>query len=268
MSATNADQSAALFTEYHDRLHRFARQLVGTSSDADDLVQAAFLKAHCYLGKGKTIRAPLSFLVVTVRNLVIDGYHQKKTRRVDSTVEVDEVAPEGEGLSAERQVMSAQEFEHLCVAIGQLPKRMREAFVLRKVYGYSCREIAEHTGRSVNTVREQVAQGFKKLQALRNPPEESPKEKPKKLNGHARRASQAPGVVRTATLRNSSEEGSADEPKKLNGHASEVNCVTRIAEARRVRIPQEESPEKKPKIVNGHAPRAGRPPGIAQAHKS
>jgi RNA polymerase sigma-70 factor (ECF subfamily) len=64
--------------------------------------------------------------------------------------------------------MSEREFERLCVAIAQLPERMRYAFVLRKVYGYSCREIAEQLGRSTNTIRDQVAQSFKKLHALRN----------------------------------------------------------------------------------------------------
>lgn len=64
--------------------------------------------------------------------------------------------------------MSEHELERLCVAIAELPGRIRHAFVLRRVYGYSCREIAEQLGRSTNTVREQVAQGFKRLRYSRN----------------------------------------------------------------------------------------------------
>lgn len=165
---TDADRTEALFREHHERLNRFARHLVGTGPDADDLVQETFLKAHSYLCNGKEIRAPLSFLFVTMRNLVNDAGRQKKLAAVDSSVDADELAPDYDVPSVEREATSEREFESLCAAIAQLPERMRHAFVLRKVYGYSCREIAEQLGRSTNTVRDQVAQSFKKLQALQN----------------------------------------------------------------------------------------------------
>ncbi|HWM27468.1 MAG TPA: sigma-70 family RNA polymerase sigma factor [Woeseiaceae bacterium] len=163
----DSDRTAMLFREYHERLTRFARHLVGVGADADDLVQETFLKAHHYLCSGNDIRAPLSFLFVTMRNLVNDASRQKKIAMVEVSLDADEIAPDDETPSVERQVMSEREFERLCVAIADLPERMRHAFVLRKVYGYSCREIAEHLGRSTNTVREQVVQSFKKLHALR-----------------------------------------------------------------------------------------------------
>jgi len=168
MSGTQADRSEALFRDYHERLTGFARHLLGMSADADDLVQETFLKAHNYMRKGNEIRAPLSFLFVTMRNLVNDAYQKKKIVLVDVSIDANEIAVDHDTPSVERQVMSEQEFEDLCIAIAQLPERMRYAFVLRKVYGYSCREIAEQLGRSINTVREQVAQSFKKLQALQN----------------------------------------------------------------------------------------------------
>ncbi|MEX2126098.1 MAG: sigma-70 family RNA polymerase sigma factor [Woeseia sp.] len=163
-----ADRTAALFREHQERLTRFARHLVGIGADAEDLVQETFLRAHHYLCNGKEIRAPLSFLFVTMRNLVNDANRQKRIAVVEACLDVDEVAPDDAAPSVERQAMSEREFESLCVAIAQLPERMRYAFVLRKVYGYSCREIAEHLGRSTNTVRDQVAQSFKKLHAFKN----------------------------------------------------------------------------------------------------
>ena len=168
MAADGNEVAALLYQEYRDRLTRFARHLVGVGADADDLVQETFLRAHNYLCNGKEIRAPLSFLFVTMRNIVNDAYHKKKIAVVDAPLDIDDLSGDEDAPSVERQVMSEHEFEALCVAIGQLPEKMRYAFVLRKIYGYSCREIAEHLGRSVNTVREQVAQGFKKLQALQN----------------------------------------------------------------------------------------------------
>jgi len=165
---TDTHRTEALFREHRERMIRFAKHLVGNGADADDLVQETFLRAHHYLCNGKDIRAPLSFLFVTMRNLVNDASRQKRTAVVESFLDTDEIAPDDEVPSVERQAMSEREFEDLCVAIAQLPERMRYAFVLRKVYGYSCREIAEQLGRSTNTIRDQVAQSFKKLHALRN----------------------------------------------------------------------------------------------------
>jgi RNA polymerase sigma-70 factor (ECF subfamily) len=163
-----ADRTDALFREHHERLTRFARHLVGVGADADDLVQETFLRAHKYLCNGKEIRAPLSFLFVTMRNLVNDASRQKKIAVEAASLDTDEIAAHGDVPSAETQAISERDFEALCVAIAQLPERMRYAFVLRKVYGYSCREIAQQLGRSTNTVRDQVAQSFKKLNALKN----------------------------------------------------------------------------------------------------
>lgn len=163
----DADQTERLFRDHHERLTRFARHLVGNGADADDLVQETFLRAHNYLYNGKDIHAPLSFLFVTMRNLVNDADRQRKVAGIEASLETEN-APDVEAPSVERQAISEREFETLCEAIAQLPERMRYAFVLRKVYGYSCREIAQHLGRSTNTVRDQVAQSFKKLRALRN----------------------------------------------------------------------------------------------------
>lgn len=162
----DSDRTEELFREHHERLARFARHLVGPGADADDLVQETFLRAHNYLCNGKEIRAPLSFLFVTMRNLVNDASRHGGVAPVEPSTEAGELAPE-EAPSVEQQALSEREFETLCAAIAELPERMRHAFVLRKVYGYSCREIAEQLGRSTNTIRDQVAQGYKKLSALR-----------------------------------------------------------------------------------------------------
>lgn len=165
---SDAARTEALFREHHKRLTRYARHLVGSGADADDLVQETFLRAHHHLCNGKDIHAPLSFLFVTMRNLVNDANRQKKTAAVEASLDTDEFPAGDEAPSVERLAMSEREFESLCVAIAQLPERMRHAFVLRKVYGYSCREIAEHLGRSTNTIRDQVAQSFKRLSAHKN----------------------------------------------------------------------------------------------------
>lgn len=183
-------RTEALFLEHRERLARFARHLVGTGADAEDLLQETFLRAHHYLCNGKDINAPLSFLFVTMRNLVNDASRQKKAAPAAASLDERDIPPDEDVPSVERQAMSEREFESLCRAIAQLPERMGYAFVLRKVYGYSCREIAERLGRSTNTVRDQVAQSFKKLQALNTGDDPNPGAAQRRMPDEAER----PGV--------------------------------------------------------------------------
>ncbi len=160
MTNIYANQLGALFLDHNQRLIVFARRLVG--ADAEDMVQETFIKAHSYLRSGREIRAPLNFLFITLRNLINDTHRKTKLALVDIPTDT----AEDETPSIERQAMSGQKLESVCEDIARLPEKMRDAFVLRKVYGYSCSEAAEHLGRSPNTVREQVTQSFKKLQEM------------------------------------------------------------------------------------------------------
>lgn len=148
-----------LFYDYRGRVNHWARQMV--DQDADDIVQEAFLKAHQYVANGNAIRSPASFFYVTVRNLVIDRFHRSPFEFVDT--DVAEIAADAQ--SVERIAMSDREFEALVVAVRQLPPRMQEVFVLRKIYGYTNKEIAAHLGSSVETVKKQAWQAFKRLQS-------------------------------------------------------------------------------------------------------
>ena len=58
------------------------------------------------------------------------------------------------------QVSAKQEFEHFCEAVRHLPLQCRRAFVLKKVYGYSQKEIAENLNISENTVEKHIAMGM------------------------------------------------------------------------------------------------------------
>ena len=59
------------------------------------------------------------------------------------------------------EAASHEEFSLFCEAVRLLPTRCRRAFVLKKVYGYSRREIAEQMGVSENTVQTLIARGMK-----------------------------------------------------------------------------------------------------------
>ena len=180
--------SVKLVLEHYGSVYRFADQLVDSACDVDDLVQRAFLRTQHHLSSGNTIDAPLSFLFVAVRDLVNERFAQEQGDMVDSplldlsdsnssdsgSVIPESTSPdsssdendtrlEGRAVSVGRQTMSQLEFDQLCDAVARLPEHLRDAFILRRIYGYSCREAGEQLGLPTNAIRMQIAQAFKRL---------------------------------------------------------------------------------------------------------
>ena len=86
----------------------------------------------------------------------------------DSVADVDALGVDSEAPSVERNVVSEMELESVGVDIARLPDKCRKAFVLRQVYHYSYKEIAQICGVSVSTVKGQVRKGFKIVQRYRD----------------------------------------------------------------------------------------------------
>ena len=142
------------------RLKRAAAGIV-PPKEVEDIVQEAYVRA-CQAERESPIIAPRSFLFKTVKNLALDHVKRAETRLSDSFDE-DEAGPELSAYSADplNEASSHEEFSLFCEAVRLLPTQCRRALVLKKVYGYSRREIAERMGVSENTVQTQIARGMK-----------------------------------------------------------------------------------------------------------
>jgi RNA polymerase sigma-70 factor (ECF subfamily) len=62
--------------------------------------------------------------------------------------------------SAEDGAHHQERFRVFCDAVRQLPLQCRRAFILKKVYGLSRREIADYMGITESTVQKHVAKGL------------------------------------------------------------------------------------------------------------
>ncbi len=113
--------------------------------DLDDIVQDTFarvLRAH---GEG-TIVCPRAFLFQTARNLALDQVrHRKHTHPMEIT-EIDLAGVLDDGVGVPEAVARAEDIPMLIAAIQSLPERCRQIFTLRKIYGFSQREIATRLG--------------------------------------------------------------------------------------------------------------------------
>ena len=145
---------------------RLARAVTGIvpPMEIEDIVQETYVRA-CQAENRQEIRAPRSFLYKTARNLALDHMKKAETRLTVSGSDSQEIGFwEGQRLADEtlERVSADEEFSQFCDAVRHLPTQCRRAFVLKKVYGYSQREIAQELGLSESTVEKHIAQGIKR----------------------------------------------------------------------------------------------------------
>jgi RNA polymerase sigma factor (sigma-70 family) len=143
-------------------LERMISRLV-PPKEIEDIVQEAYVRI-CQLDQHEVIAQPKSFLMKTARTLAIDYLKKSETRfseSVEQEWEYSTVAQQDEDATFE-QAATEQEFAHFCKAIRELPVQCRRVFVLKKVYGYTQKEIAKELDISESTVEKHIAVGFKR----------------------------------------------------------------------------------------------------------
>lgn len=131
--------------------------------EVEDIVQETYVRI-CEVKRAELIRYPRSFLYKTARNLALDYAKRAETRMGVSMEDewLDQNTWGEERDSIYDQVAAKREFEHFCGAVRQLPLQCRRVFVLKKVYGYTQREIAQDLNISENTVEKHIALGIRR----------------------------------------------------------------------------------------------------------
>ncbi len=148
-----------------DAAFNLARWLTRNTSDAEDLVQEACLKAMTAIHSLRN-QDGKSWLLAIVRNTY---YSRVRKRRVeDSAVEYQEEqhAEECPGSDPGMQLLRAEAGQIIHQAIETLPEEFREVIILRELEEMSYREIAEITGTPVGTVMSRLARGRERLKHM------------------------------------------------------------------------------------------------------
>lgn len=134
--------------------------------DIEDIVQETYVKL-CQVKKKDEIREPRSFLMATARNLALDHVKKAESRLAISVEEDEDFDRDKAGYDQTfSQAASDEEFTFFCEAVRKLPVQCRRVFVLKKVYGYSQKEISQQLNISENTVEKHVALGVKRCALL------------------------------------------------------------------------------------------------------
>jgi RNA polymerase sigma-70 factor (ECF subfamily) len=161
MTTPPEEGSAADYTEYRPLMFSIAYRMTGSISDAEDIVQEAFLRLTRALREGVSITAPKAYLATVTTRLAISHLRSARVRReayvgawLPEPLVADELAPAAAPDPAERAEMSDSLSMAFLVLLESLSPTERAVFLLHEVFGYDYREIAEITGKSEPNCRQ------------------------------------------------------------------------------------------------------------------
>jgi RNA polymerase sigma-70 factor (sigma-E family) len=149
-----ADAVTALYAEHALGLVRLAVIMLGDRSAAEDVVQDAFLGLY----RRWDSLAPASHPLAYVRTSVLNGCRSALRRRARHGP--GGVFGQRPAESAEARAMVTEEYRAVVTAIRRLPRRQREALLLRYYLDMSEDEIAQAMGVSRGTVKSATSRGL------------------------------------------------------------------------------------------------------------
>jgi RNA polymerase sigma-70 factor (ECF subfamily) len=149
-----------LMRRYNQRIYRVARAIVRDDSEAEDVMQQAYVNAYTHLdqfaGRAKfstwlsRIATYEAYARVRRRGRVTETDTMRKPENPPTVVASDEIDPE-------RQAYGAELRRALEGALASLPEIYRSAFVLRDVEGLSTAEAAECLDVSEDVVKTRLS---------------------------------------------------------------------------------------------------------------
>ena len=142
--------------------------ILGSASDAEDVLQEVFLSAHRKLDGFRGDSALSTWLYRLATNQCLDYLRSRAARTSELTETLEEepglYEPGRRGLA--EQAVTKMDLER---ALTQLPAGCRAAFVLHDVQGLEHREVAEALGIAEGTSKSQVHKARLRLRALLGP---------------------------------------------------------------------------------------------------
>lgn len=165
------DQSGfeLLVKEHTGKVMGLAWRLVGNHAEAEDLVQEAFLRLHRALPHFRGESRISTWLYRTTTRLAIDFLRRERIKRKlfffrhdnDALDPVDLASDDRSG--PERDQQSREAMHSLRSSLNKLSTRQHVIFTLRHYEGLPLKEIAEHLGIEVGTVKAHLHRAITQL---------------------------------------------------------------------------------------------------------
>ena len=149
-----------LYADHRVDLVRFAANITGSSSAAEDVVQEAWLKLGAADAR-QSLEEPLGYLYRIVRNLALDGRRRQGFEQRHFIEGAQDLAERtaSETPSPEDVASVRADLRRVSEALDALPERMRIAVEMHRLGGAKLKDVAVRLGVSVTAAHQLVAEG-------------------------------------------------------------------------------------------------------------
>ena len=135
-------------------LYRYSRN----NSDVEELLQETYARLlTAGAANEPEVRSVRAYSLTVARNVAFDWLRHKQVVPIELVADMEDMDVLDERDQIDAVVNSHQELAMLVQAVQELPERCRQVFTLRKVYGYSQKEIAARLNITENTVEQQLS---------------------------------------------------------------------------------------------------------------
>ena len=150
-----------LMRRYNERVYRAARAIVRDDSEAEDVMQQAYLNAFTHLRQFNGSAQFSTWLTrIAINEALARVRRQGRYETYDDDLSnLEPFMSTNPSENPERQAFTGELRELLESAIDTLPDGMREVFVLRDVEGLSTAEAAECLGVTDDVVKTRLSRG-------------------------------------------------------------------------------------------------------------
>lgn len=156
----NGDQEAyaELVGTYQKPVYHLCLRMLGDPGDAEDAAQETFLRAYLQLATYDATRSFKTWLMAIASHYCIDRLRRKHITllSLDDEPLVQVLGLRCSSALPEEVAMHGEQARRMQRALTQLPAETRNAVTLRYWGDYSCEEIAEATGSTVNAVKSRL----------------------------------------------------------------------------------------------------------------
>lgn len=135
---------------FQNKLYRFALRLLGTSAEAEDVVQEVFIKAWDRREQLMEYQNVEGWCMKVTKNLSLDML-KSKHRKFQLNKSEQDVSTTA--LTPDRQVEVADSYAQVHRVIASLPEKQKLVIQLRDIEGYSYQEIADMMEISLSQVK-------------------------------------------------------------------------------------------------------------------
>jgi RNA polymerase sigma-70 factor (TIGR02957 family) len=147
---------SALLDDLRPRVFAIAYRMLGSVSEAEDVVQEALLRVHSAIERGEEIASPRAFAATVATRLAIDELRSARARR---ETYVGEWLPEPVTARVEDDPARHAELADslslaFLVVLESLTPEQRAAFLLHDVFDYEYGRVAEIVGTSEDNARQ------------------------------------------------------------------------------------------------------------------